>query len=87
MLCVLMKILSPARAKTEGKKTSVFQISHFYWSVSSDIMAVKGLRLQPEPSGTSASQDYSQLGGDWNDWKLQRTDSRCPGMGREEGGG
>ena len=29
-------------AKTEDKKAEGFQILHFYWSFSSDIMAVKG---------------------------------------------
>ena len=43
MLCVLMKILSHASAKKEDKNDQGFQIWHFYWSFSSDIMAVKGL--------------------------------------------
>ena len=30
--------------ENEDKKTSGFQISHLYWSVSSDIVAVKGLK-------------------------------------------
>ena len=43
MLCVLIKVLSHANVK---KKTNVlgFKISHFYWSFSSDIIAVKGLK-------------------------------------------
>jgi len=43
MLCILMKILSHASAKKEDKNDQGFQIWHFYWSFSSDIMAVKGL--------------------------------------------
>ena len=31
------------QCKKEDKKAEGFQISHFYWSFSSDIMAVKGL--------------------------------------------
>ena len=41
MLCAVMKVLSNARAKTKTKTLQWFNISHFYWSVSSDIMAVK----------------------------------------------
>ena len=37
-----MKVLSNSREK---KKTERFLISHFYWSFSSDIKAVKGLSL------------------------------------------
>ena len=32
-----------SQCKKENKKAEGFQISHFYWSFSSDIMAVKGL--------------------------------------------
>ena len=66
-LCVDESPLT-CQCEREDKKASGFQISHFYSLVPSDIMAVKELRLQPEPSGTSASQDYSQLGGDCNGW-------------------
>ena len=31
------------QCENEDKKASGFQILHFYWSVSSDIMAMKGL--------------------------------------------
>ena len=31
------------QCKNENKKAQEFQISHFYWLFSSDIMAVKGL--------------------------------------------
>ena len=31
------------QCKKEDKKSEGFQILHFYWSFSSDIMAVKGL--------------------------------------------
>ena len=40
VLCVLMEILSHVSAK---KKAEGFQILHFYWLFSNDIMAVKGL--------------------------------------------
>ena len=43
MLSVLMKILSHASAKKKTKKAYGFQISPFYWSFSSGIMAVKRL--------------------------------------------
>ena len=45
MLCVLMTILSHARAKKEDRNAYGFQILKFYWLLSSDIAAVKGLRL------------------------------------------
>ena len=44
MLCVLTKTLSHAGAKKENKKAEGFQVLHFYWSFSNDIMAVKGLK-------------------------------------------
>ena len=60
VLCVLTKILSHASAKKKRerererrkkkkkkKKALGFQISHFYWSFSGDIMAVKGLKGSP----------------------------------------
>ena len=31
------------QCEKEGKKAQGFQVSHFYWLFSSDIMAVKGL--------------------------------------------
>ena len=36
-------LLSHASAKKKEKKTQGFQISHFYWSFSNDIVAVKWL--------------------------------------------
>ena len=46
-ICGLIKILSHASAKKKKKKgfgvSTGFQLSLFYWSFSSDIMAVKGL--------------------------------------------
>ena len=46
MLCASMKMLShdSAKNKTETVKAE-FLILHFYWSFSSDTMAVKGLML------------------------------------------
>ena len=43
-----MKILSHANAKKKTKKAEGFQISHFYWSFSSDIMAAKELTSRLE---------------------------------------
>ena len=43
MLSVLIKIFSHASAKNKKKKAEGFQISQFYWSFSSDNLAVKGL--------------------------------------------
>ena len=43
MLCVLVEILSHASAKKEDKKAYGFLISHFYGSLSNDIMAMNGL--------------------------------------------
>jgi len=45
VLCVLMKILNFYTQK-EDKKAEEFEISQFYWSFSSDLMAVKGLNGQ-----------------------------------------
>ena len=54
MVCVLMKILSYARAKNKRKRLKAFKlISHFYWSFSSDNMAVK--RLKGNQSKDAAS--------------------------------
>ena len=33
------------QSEKEDRKAEEFQISHFYWSFSSDVMAVKGLIL------------------------------------------
>ena len=60
VLCVWIKILSPATAK-QDKKASGFRISLFYGSFSSD-MAVKGLKkkgrtLWVGPSGPQRQKD------------------------------
>ena len=47
MIGVLTRILSHASAKKEKTETVTgFKLLHFYWSFSSDIMAVKGLMFQ-----------------------------------------
>ena len=38
--------LFTCQCEKEDRKASMFQISHFYWSFSSDIMTVKGLKIQ-----------------------------------------
>ena len=43
MLWVLMKAFLHASAAKKTKKVKRFQISHFYWSFSSDFVAVKEL--------------------------------------------
>ena len=44
ILYVLIKLFSHASEKKRNRKDEEFQISHFYWSFSSDIIAMKGLR-------------------------------------------
>ena len=39
----LMEVLPHASAKNENRKALGFQISHFHWPFSSEIMAGKGL--------------------------------------------
>ena len=43
-----MKILSRASAKKEDRNSYGFHILHCYWSFSSDIKAVKGLKTGTE---------------------------------------
>ena len=38
------KLFSQASEKKRNKKNKEFQISYFYWSFSSDVIAMKGLR-------------------------------------------
>ena len=42
MLCILIKILLHASVKQTTKRLMGFKFSHFYWSFSNDIVAVKG---------------------------------------------
>ena len=39
------------QCENEDRNSSGFQISHFYWSFSSDIIAVKGLNLWVDYKG------------------------------------
>ena len=64
MLCVLTEILSVLHIKRETKKKErllkAFQISHFYWSYSNDIVAVKGLKRECQwklPRGAKQLQE------------------------------
>ena len=43
MLCISIKNYFTCQCETEGRNCYGFQILHFYWSFSSDTMAVKGL--------------------------------------------
>ena len=51
-----MKIISRAIAKKKTETVKGFDIFHFYWSFSSDIMAVKGL------TGTSVGHWHVYVG-------------------------
>ena len=42
-----MEVLSRANAKKEKEDAKLFRLSHFYWSFSSEIVAVKGLKRTP----------------------------------------
>ena len=43
MLCALMEFLSHDSAKSKDRNSYGFQMLHFHWSFSSDIVAVKGV--------------------------------------------
>ena len=47
-MCFDKKIFSHASAKRGTKRIKRVQISRFYWSFSSDIMAVKGLKPEKQ---------------------------------------
>ena len=49
-----------SRYEKENKKAWRFQILHFHWSFSSDIMAVKGLKSEP-------NHDRDNFNGDGDD--------------------
>ena len=47
------------QCQKEDKKASEFQISHFYWSFSSDIIAVKGLSAAHLADCTNVSLSFA----------------------------
>ena len=52
------------QCEKKNKKAEVFQISHYYWSFSSDIMAVKGLNKNKNAEVFQISHYYWSFSSD-----------------------